>query len=56
MAMSSVKKRRKMVMRAMPSTQLYLVMGPVRQGFVRATLAGARSCERLANAVCLLGS
>lgn len=48
MAMSSVKKRTKIVMSAMPSTQEYSVIGPVRHGFVRASLAGARSWLDLA--------
>ena len=44
MAISSTKKRMKMVMRAMPSAQSYRVIGPVRQGSVKASQAGARSC------------
>lgn len=35
-----------MVINAMPSTQLYSVIGPVRQGLVRALFAGARSWIR----------
>ena len=42
MAMSSTKNRTKMVMSEMPSTQSYSVIGPVRQGSVSASLAGAR--------------
>ena len=48
MAISSTKKRMKMVMRAMPSAQPYKVIGPVRQGSVKASQAGARSCAALA--------
>ena len=43
MARSSTKKRTKMDIRAMPSAQSYSVIGPVRHGFVRASVAGARS-------------
>lgn len=35
-------------MRTIPSTQSYSVIGPVRQGFVRASCAGARSWVVLA--------
>jgi len=34
----------KMVIKAMPSTQEYSVMGPSRHGFVRESCAGERSC------------
>lgn len=43
MAISSMKNMAKMVMRTMPSTQEYSVMGPVRHSLVRASWAGARS-------------
>lgn len=43
MAISSMKNMAKMVMRTMPSTQAYSVMGPVRHSLVRASWAGARS-------------
>ncbi len=49
MAISSMKKRTKMVMRAMPSAQSYEVMGPVRQGSVSAVQAGASSWIVLAD-------
>ena len=44
MAISSMKKRMKTVMSAMPSAKSYEVIGPVRQGSVKASQAGARSC------------
>ena len=40
--MSSMKKRMKIVMRAMPSAQSYSVIGPVRHSLVRPSAAGAR--------------
>ena len=43
-AINSMKKMTKIVIRAMPSAQSYSMIGPVRQAFVRASQAGARSC------------
>lgn len=48
MAINSMKKRIKTVMSAMPSAKSYEVIGPVRQGSVKASQAGARSCAVLA--------
>ena len=43
---NSMKKRRKTVISTIPSTQSYSVMGPVRQGSVKASLAGASRCMK----------
>ena len=47
-AINSMKKRRNMAIRAIPSAQSYSVITPVRQGSVRASLAGASSYKGLA--------
>jgi hypothetical protein len=45
MTINSTKKRTKTDMRQIPSTHGYSVIGPVRHSAVKASLAGASSCE-----------